>query len=64
MYIRWGMVQFNMMDNNGVWEGRQVSKLLKRKRSTLTVQPFHQAAALLVDFMNVHYRYSGCHFST
>ena len=56
MYIRWGMMQFNMMHNNCVWECRQVSKLLKGQSSTLTIQPFHQAAALLVNFMNAHFR--------
>ena len=55
-YIRFGIVQFNVMQNHAVWECKQISKLLKGESSMLTVQPFHQAAALLVDFMNMHFR--------
>ena len=56
MYKYWGMVTFNLRQNNGVWKYTQVNELLQGETCKLTVQPFCQAAALLVDFMNLHVR--------
>ena len=55
-YKNFGMVNFNLRQNNGVWKYTQVGKLLQGENCMLTVQPFCQAAALLGHFMNLHFR--------
>ena len=54
MYIRSGMMKYKVTRQDGEWQCRKVDRLLKGKTSTLTAKPFNQAAATLVDFMNLH----------